>query len=327
MNKEIILETPRLLLRPWVETDAEALYKYASDPAIGPATGWQPHASEEESREVIRTVLSLPETYAIVWKETGEPIGSISLMEPRVSAEESGKALELGYWMARTYWGRGIMPEAVERILKRAFEELNCEKLWCAYFDGNGQSARVAEKCGFSYDHSEEVDWKPLNRQLTEHFTCLTRGKWERGLIIRRLSKRELPQAMALARDVYDRCLAPHTSPEGVETFHAYVRDPANMENRVGFGAFEGGEMVAMLLVREEEHISLFFVRQGRQRQGIGSALMAAALGYYDRAALTVHAAPEAVGAYERMGFRVLGGEISEDGIRYVPMEYQSILT
>ena len=319
------METPRLLLRPWAKADAGALYKYASDPLVGPATGWQPHSSVEESREVIRTVLSVPETYAIIWKETGEPIGSIGLMEPRVSAEESGKALELGYWTARPYWGRGIMPEAVERVLKRAFEELGCDKLWCAYFDGNAQSARVAEKCGFSYDHSEEVDWKPLNRHLTEHFTSLTRREWKRGLITRRLSRRELPQAMELAWEVYVQCLAPHTSQEGVETFCTYVRNPANMENRVGFGAFEGGKMVAMLLVREGEHISLFFVRPERQRQGIGSSLMETALRYYDYAALTVHAAPEAMGAYERMGFRVTGDETVEDGIRYVPMEYESV--
>ena len=70
------LTTDRLILRPWQESDAEALYKYAKDPEIGPAADWPPHTSVEDSLEVIRTVFSAPETYAVVLKETGEPVGS-----------------------------------------------------------------------------------------------------------------------------------------------------------------------------------------------------------------------------------------------------------
>ena len=61
----MILETNRLILRPWCESDAEDLYTYASDPEVGPLAGWPPHTSVENSREIIRTVLSKPETYAV----------------------------------------------------------------------------------------------------------------------------------------------------------------------------------------------------------------------------------------------------------------------
>ena len=74
----MILETKRLILRPWCEDDAEELYKYASDPEVGPPAGWPPHTSVENSREIIRTVLSKPETYAVCLKEDGKPVGSIS---------------------------------------------------------------------------------------------------------------------------------------------------------------------------------------------------------------------------------------------------------
>ena len=74
------METQRLILRPWHDDDAAALYKYASNPAVGPIAGWPPHTSVDNSREIIRTVLSGPETYAMVLKETGEPIGSIGIM-------------------------------------------------------------------------------------------------------------------------------------------------------------------------------------------------------------------------------------------------------
>ena len=79
------IETERLLLRPWEAADAEELYKYARDPAVGPIAGWPPHTSVENSREIIRGVLSAPETYAVVLKETGLPVGSIGLMRGRAS--------------------------------------------------------------------------------------------------------------------------------------------------------------------------------------------------------------------------------------------------
>ena len=71
----MILETERLILRPWAETDAEELYKYASDKDVGYPAGWPAHTSVENSLEIIRTVLSAEETYAVCLKENGKPIG------------------------------------------------------------------------------------------------------------------------------------------------------------------------------------------------------------------------------------------------------------
>ena len=53
---EMRLETDRLILRSWYDSDAEELYKYAQDPQVGPVAGWPPHQSVEESLEIIRTV-------------------------------------------------------------------------------------------------------------------------------------------------------------------------------------------------------------------------------------------------------------------------------
>ena len=68
----MILKTERLILRPWLESDAESLYTYASDPAVGPPAGWPPHTSVENSREIIKTALSGSETYAVCLKD-GKP--------------------------------------------------------------------------------------------------------------------------------------------------------------------------------------------------------------------------------------------------------------
>ena len=70
----MILQTERLFLRPWEDSDAEELYKYAKDPRVGPIAGWPVHTSVENSLEIIRGVLSEPETYAVVLKETGLPM-------------------------------------------------------------------------------------------------------------------------------------------------------------------------------------------------------------------------------------------------------------
>lgn len=73
-------ETTRLLLRPWCESDAEGCYRYAGDRLIGPAAGWPAHTSVENSREIIRTVLSEPDTFAVILKERpDEPVGSIGV--------------------------------------------------------------------------------------------------------------------------------------------------------------------------------------------------------------------------------------------------------
>ena len=74
------LETSRLILRPWCGSDAQALYRWARDPEVGPSAGWAPHTSVENSREIIRTVLSEEGTFAVLLKGgDGGPIGSVGV--------------------------------------------------------------------------------------------------------------------------------------------------------------------------------------------------------------------------------------------------------
>ena len=98
------LETERLLLRPWREEDAADLYEYAKNPAVGTAAGWPPHTSVENSREIIRTVFSAPETYAVVLKATGQPIGCVGLLFEGNSNTPLGEhEAEVGYWIGVPY--------------------------------------------------------------------------------------------------------------------------------------------------------------------------------------------------------------------------------
>ena len=177
----MILETERLILRPWEETDAEDLYKYASHPEVGPIAGWAIHTSVDNSRQIICDVLSAPETYAVVLKEVDHPVGSIGLMLGKASnigiPDTEG---EIGYCIGVPYWGQGLIPEAVREIMRYGFNDLKLEKIWCGYFDGNTKSKRVQEKCGFHYHHSaENVPCALPDVLRTEHITCLTREDWQ----------------------------------------------------------------------------------------------------------------------------------------------------
>jgi RimJ/RimL family protein N-acetyltransferase len=176
------LQTKRLVLRAWHENDAPTLYKYAKNPKIGPIAAWPAHTSVENSLEIIKTVLSAEETYAVVLKETNEPIGSVGLVTIKSeirSAEMAEGEAEIGYWIAEPYWGQGLIPEAVNELIRHAFEDLKITAIWCGYFDGNNQSKRVQEKCGFSYHHTEHNKHVPLlNECRTEHFYKLNFEGW-----------------------------------------------------------------------------------------------------------------------------------------------------
>ena len=207
--KQTTLTTPRLVLRPWVEDDAENLYRFAKDPLVGPPAGWPPHTSVENSREIIRTVLSARETYAMVLRydtrdtvsgeviAAGTPVGSVGIMfkgcgsYPHMANSEA----EIGYWVALPLWGRGLVPEAVTAIQERCFTALGLDGLWCGYYEGNEKSRRVQEKCGFSPRLSMDVPPHPLNGATKEHFTYLSRENWEiiHAPMIHDMSLREAP--------------------------------------------------------------------------------------------------------------------------------------
>ena len=181
----MILETDHLILRPWVEDDAEELYKYAKDPDVGPMAGWPVHASVENSREIIRAVLSAPETYAVCMKETGKPVGSIGLHRNDLATQDD--EYELGYWLGKPYWGQGLIPEASREVLRYAFEDLGMNRIWCGYYDGNEKSRRVQVKLGFGYQRrTEGIEVKLLNEVRTGHSNLMTKERWQKVELFRR---------------------------------------------------------------------------------------------------------------------------------------------
>lgn len=151
------METERIILRPWRESDAESLFKYASDPELGPRAGWLPHKSVEESREIICTIFSKEGMWAVELRETHEAIGCVGYLpssSSNLAIEEN--QCEVGYWIARPYWGMGICTEALGLVVDYCLEVKGFSVLWGSYFPENPASGRVMEKCGFT-DTGREV--------------------------------------------------------------------------------------------------------------------------------------------------------------------------
>ena len=146
----MIFKTRNFTLRPWKESDAECLYRFAKNPKIGPIAGWPPHESIEDSLNIIKTVFSKKETYAIVVGEI--PIGCVGLLfHPDCNHYWGDNSAELGYWIAEEYWGHGLAVEASKIVMEHAFDNLGVEKIYATYRIENIQSKRVLEKLGFEY--------------------------------------------------------------------------------------------------------------------------------------------------------------------------------
>lgn len=173
-----MLETDRLILRAWKESDASECYKYAKDPKVGPIAGWAPHASIENSKQIIKDYLMIPETYAIVLKETNSVIGSVALLTNSTLAK-GGNEVELGYWVGVPHWNNGYATEAAKELLKHAFDDLKVESVVAGYYEGNNQSKRVLEKLGFRFiDEKKLVDVPQLKEKRLGYLGYISKEDW-----------------------------------------------------------------------------------------------------------------------------------------------------
>lgn len=149
------LYTDRLLLRPWSMEDVEAFYLCCADPAIGPAAGWKPHESLEESEKVLQnwiTGTNGPETFFCVEdRETGRVAGAVTLHPDRVRGN-APNSKNLGYWIDRNCWGKGYATEAVSAVMDYAFQKKRVKLLTAEHYADNEGSRRVIQKSGFTYE-------------------------------------------------------------------------------------------------------------------------------------------------------------------------------
>jgi ribosomal-protein-alanine N-acetyltransferase len=150
----VIIETKRLIIRPWKNEDLNDFYEYASVDGVGQMAGWNPHKSKEESQEILKLFIEDRNVFSLELKANRKVIGSIGLEKIGIDLGElytSLRGREIGYVLSKEYWGQGLMPEVVMRVMDYCYKDLNCEFLQCSHAVENEQSKRVIEKVGFQY--------------------------------------------------------------------------------------------------------------------------------------------------------------------------------
>ena len=148
----VVLQTERLTLRPWRETDLEDFYAYASVDGVGQMAGWTPHKDKAESQSILSRSIAGKHVFAL--EHRGRVIGSLGIEkynEAHYPELENLRGREIGYVLSKAYWGRGLMPEAVKAVIRYLFDTVQLDFILVGHFDWNRQSARVIEKCGFQY--------------------------------------------------------------------------------------------------------------------------------------------------------------------------------
>ena len=146
------ITTQRLVLRPWQPEDVQDLYAYASVDGVGQMAGWLPHQSLEESRQILKMFMEEKKTFALEYE--GKVIGSLGIEaydEEALPEFTDKQGREIGYVLAKDYWGRGLMPEAVNAVIDYLFNEMKLDFIICCHFTDNAASWRVQQKCGFAH--------------------------------------------------------------------------------------------------------------------------------------------------------------------------------
>lgn len=321
-----ILTTERLLLRPWRADDAADLYAAAHDPYVGPGAGWHPHRSEAESAEVIRTIFSAPETYAVELRETGRAVGCIGLLFPASSHFDIGPSdAEVGYWIRHELWGRGLMTEALRALARHAFDDLGRATLWGSCFPENVASRRVMEKCGFRHVRSEaSLPVCPDGTLHSGEIFRLTREAWRvgEGVTLHRASEEEIPVIRAVAAVAFPATYRTLLTPEQLDYMMEWMYSEASLREQFRTGHVwylieAGGEAAGYVSVERQGealfHLQKIYLLPRYQGLGLGARLFGRVVDHVraehpgrSLLELNVNRGNPALHFYERMGMRRL---------------------
>ena len=176
------LTTARMTLRPWKQADLQDFFEYASVDGVGQMAGWLPHKDISETQKLLDSFIEKKRTFALDYQ--GKVIGSLGVeyySETESPELDSMRTRALGFVLSKDYWGRGLMPEAVNAVVRWLFEEQELDAILCAHFDWNTQSARVQQKCGFHF-LKESVYKTHYGTVEKDILNVLYREEWEHGI-------------------------------------------------------------------------------------------------------------------------------------------------
>jgi len=157
------IETDRLILRGWKETDYLDLYEFISDDRVAQNAGYKAIKDIEASKNIIKTYILHNQSYAIELKSEKKVIGSIGIDDIAIDKESQHlRQRYIGYTLNSNYWGKGYATEAVKFLIKYLFEELHLDFVWSSHYDFNTKSRRVLERSGLKYKFNHEVLLKAI---------------------------------------------------------------------------------------------------------------------------------------------------------------------
>ena len=147
------LDTERLTIRKLAESDANDIFEYAKNPNVAEFTTWNAHKNIGDSKQFIEFVINEynignPQTWGIVLKETNKLIGTIGFL----AWNESINRVDFAYALSQNYWNKGLVSEAVKKVIGFGFEELKFNKITAHCVAENVTSEKVMQKIGMKYE-------------------------------------------------------------------------------------------------------------------------------------------------------------------------------
>jgi len=178
------LETPCLILRKYQLSDAEDMYhNWANSPAVTRFLSWEPHKDAEETRQVIIRFIEAYQkddnyNWTLELKEIGQVVGSLAVVNLH---ERHGKC-ELGYCLSERFWGRGLMAEAVARVIDFLFTEVGLHRVAALHSTLNPASGKVMEKNGMKLEGTLQQDHLMKDGCFCDsNIRAILREDWEKA--------------------------------------------------------------------------------------------------------------------------------------------------
>lgn len=158
-----ILDTPRLVLRKWRADDADDLFNIMKNSSVIMG-GWEPHPDVNISIEVLKKYVESDERWAVELKYNGRVIGCVRVYPDNNRGKFYAKSIN--YVLSEDYRGNGYMTEAIKRIIKYLFEEVNIDLLSAFHYPDNIKSKKILYNCGFEYETTIEQGCQRYDGQI-----------------------------------------------------------------------------------------------------------------------------------------------------------------
>lgn len=174
LENNFILESSRLILRPFSIDDTDNVFSYSSDNIVTKYLTWSSHTDLSQTEKVVKDFfIDKVGIFAIELKSEHKCIGCIDL---RLCIEHNKASF--GYVLNRRYWNNNYMSEALSTILDLSFSKLRLNRVEATHYVGNEGSGHVMQKCGMKYEGTgiQEVKVKDIFHDVV-HYAIL-RDDW-----------------------------------------------------------------------------------------------------------------------------------------------------